>query len=71
LGAAIAAEGVEDVAGEALRVDAYQGGFARFKSAHAQGQGLFDGVFEMALETEDPEVSVLGREIGFGHFDEP
>ena len=71
LRAAIAAQRVEHVAGEALGVDAHQRRFAVCESAHAQRQGFFHGVFEMALETEDPEVSVLRREIRFGHFEEP
>jgi hypothetical protein len=78
--AAVAAKGVEDVAGEALGVDADDGGCG-VDVAHDEGDGGFDanlwdgdvvvageGVFDEALEAEDAEVSPAGGEVGIGYF---
>ena len=78
--AAVAAEGVEDVAGEALGVDA-DDGRRGVDVAHDQGYGGFgadggggdvvvagSGVVDDALEAEDAELSPAGGEVGFGYF---
>jgi hypothetical protein len=78
--AAVAAQGVEDVAGEALRVDANDGGGA-VDVAHDEGDRAFDasyrgrngvvaglGTVNDALEAEDAEGSPAGGEIGVGYL---
>ena len=79
---AVAAEGVEDVAGEALGVDADDGrgwpsvGRGRFEVAHGEGYGGFDGFaggvagLGDAFEAEDAEVSPAGGEVCVGDFGE-
>ena len=77
LQAAIAAQRVENVAGEALRVDADQ----RRRGvdvAHDQGDKAFDFLdgagaiggrrLVHALKAENAECAPAGREIGFGDF---
>jgi hypothetical protein len=78
--AAVTAEGMEDVAGQALGVDADDRG-RRVDVTHDKGNGGFSadsgrrdvvvagcGVFDQALESEDAELSPPGGEVGFGHF---
>lgn len=60
--AAVAAEAVKDVAGEALRVDAHQGRRAG-DIAHAEGKALLEAaVLEAAFEAVDSEVAEFTRE---------
>jgi hypothetical protein len=78
--AAVAAEGVEDVAGEALGVDTDDGG-GGVDVAHDESYGGFDadgrggdgvvageGIFDEALEAEDAELTPAGGEVGIGYF---
>ncbi len=72
---AVAAQGVEDVAGEALGVDADERSFgAGVEVAEGEGYGLFDGLaggiagLGEALEAEDAEVSPAGGEVGVGYL---
>jgi len=74
---AVAAERVEDVAGEALGVDADDGGGFKFRRARVEiaegeGDGGFDG-FSCGIagdgegfEAEDAEVSPTGGEVRIG-----
>jgi hypothetical protein len=70
---AVAAEGVEDVSGEALRVDTDDWGIC-VDVPHDEGDGAFDGFARGvagdwdAFEAEDAEVSPAGGEVGFGNF---
>ena len=67
--AAVAPEGVEYVAGEALGMDTDQR-WLRMDIAHHQGDGRFwpasFGVKFAAFKTKDAESSEFCREIGFG-----
>lgn len=78
--AAVAAQGVEDVSGEALGVDAHDRGLA-VDVAHDEGHSPFDapggdgnrvvaglGVVDNALEAENAEVSPAGRKICIGYL---
>ena len=67
LGAAVAAKGVEDVAGEALGMDADDGWFAA-ERAHAQDDGFFGGGRQVADEAVDTECAEAGGKVGFRHF---
>jgi hypothetical protein len=77
---AVAAQGVEDVAGEALRVDAddwrrgmdvpedeSHGGLDTLLRGHVVGGGGL-GVIQDAFETEDSEMSPARGEVGVSHF---
>ena len=77
---AVAAQGVEDVSGEALGVDADDGRRGVDVSEH-QGDGGLDallrrgvvgggrfGAFEDAFEAQDAEVSPARGKVGFGYF---
>ncbi len=73
---AVAAEGVEDVSGEALGVDADQRRGFGVEVAHGERDGVFDGAavgvgvevarLGEAFEAEDAEVSPAGGEVGIG-----
>ena len=67
--AAIATQRAEDVAGEALRVNAYQRR-SRMDIAHHHGNGLFCATVavKQAFKAHDAEVSPTRGEIGFGKF---
>ena len=76
---AIAAQAVERVAGQALRMNAQQrrsGGRVAAQISHRQHGSFLHhivraaGSCEMALETEYPELSVFGGKIGFGGLHE-
>ena len=80
LEAAVAAQGAEDIAGEALRVNTDQWG-RRVDISHDQGNQPFDslamfgGFFaagarfgQMAFEAEDTEVSPASGEVGVGYL---
>ncbi len=79
LGAAIAAQAVKDVAGEALRVDAHQGRRIGREIAHGESDRLFGtgaaASFQtaagVAFKTVDAEETELSWEIGFGGLGEP
>ena len=68
---AVAAEGVEDVSGEALGVDADDGG-SGVDVSHDEGNGGLTGLAGgiagggEALEAEDAEVAPAGGEVGIG-----
>jgi hypothetical protein len=70
LPAAIAAEAVEDVAGEAFGMDAQQRRRPVMDVAHFEDDSLLNPRFSLhagpAFESEDPKKTVLGRKIGFG-----
>ena len=69
LGATIAAEAVEYVARQTLRMNADE----RRRSCHVaepENHGLFNTGVVPALETEDPEMSKTTGEIGFRCLDE-
>ncbi len=68
LGAAIAAQAVKDVAGEALGMDADQNGFGRGQIAHHDGDRFLAAAFGCALETMNPEMAELGRKVGLGNL---
>jgi hypothetical protein len=72
---AVAAQGMEDVAGEALGVDADERGRSIRSGgevAHDEGYGGFDGLvrrgagFGEAFEAEDAECAPAGGEVGIG-----
>jgi hypothetical protein len=77
---AVAAEGVEDVSGEALGVDADErgdalaGGGGGVEVTHGEGDGRVDaletggGGRGDGFEAEDTEVSPAGGEVGVGYF---
>ncbi len=80
--AAVAAQRVEDIAGEALRVDANDGRLG-VEVAHDEGDGGLDadggrgervvaglGIFDNTFKAEDAEVAPAGGEIGIGHLAE-
>jgi hypothetical protein len=65
---AVAPERVKDVAGEALRMNPYERRFGLDVAKH-EGDGCFRpagfGIMVRAFETQNAEVTELGREIGF------
>ena len=78
--AAVAAQGVEDVSGEALGVDA-DDGWSCVDVSHDESDGGFDtlvggwegivaglGVVDDALEAEDAEMTPAGGEVGVGNL---
>jgi len=78
--AAVASQRVEDVAGEALRMNAHDGG-RRMNVTHDESYGGFyadsgsgdvvvagRGVVDAAFKAEDTEVSPASREVGVGYF---
>ena len=72
LRAAIAAQAVKDVAGEALRVDAHQRRLRRrSRSPIFEHHGFFGAGACRAFETVDPKDAELGGKVRFGHFREP
>ena len=71
LRAAVAPQAVEHVARETLGVDADQRGPALGQAAHFEHDRLFDQSVLMALESVDPEESVLRGKICFGHLLQP
>ena len=68
---AIAAQAVEDVAGEALRVDAHQGRRALGEVAHFEHDGFLGAGAGGGFEAEDPKHAELCGKVRFGHFREP
>jgi hypothetical protein len=65
--AAIAAQAVKYVAGQAFGVDPNQR--RRFRNIpHLQDDGFFDGGADVPLESKDPEKAKPGREIGLGYL---
>ena len=71
LRAAIAAQAVEHVARQTLRVDAHQRRVAALEIAHAQHDGLFGASVQVAAKPKDPEKPELAGKIRFGHLLEP
>ncbi len=69
--AAIATEGVKDVACKTLRVDTYQWRLG-MDVAHNERDGRFfaalAGGFEVPLKSEDAEMSPASGEVGLSHF---
>jgi hypothetical protein len=59
---------MENIAREALRMDAQQRGRRCVHVSHAQRHGLFHAVPHASFETEDPEKPVLGRKVRLGDF---
>jgi hypothetical protein len=67
LRAAIAAEAVEDVSGEALGVNAKERrGILAAHVAHHQGNGFFERISVMPFEAVNPERPVFGGKRGLG-----
>jgi hypothetical protein len=71
LRAAVTAQAMKNVAGEALRVDSHQRRIASHHVAHVQNYGFFDAIRHMPCESKDPEGAIFGREIGFGYLFQP
>src|ERR1022692_2327040 len=70
--AAIAAQAVENVAREALRVNAHQRRQRTVRHiAHLQHDGFFQAVIEAAFKSVDSKVSKPGWEIRFGSLVQP
>ena len=67
---AIAAQAVENVARQALRMNPHQHRFRRLNIAHLQHHGVFRVVALHALEPQNAEVSEAAGKIGFGDFAE-
>ena len=63
--AAITAEGVEQVAGEARRVEPDQWGFDRLQVPHHEGDRLV-ARFVLDAIGDDPSLAVAGRQVGLG-----
>ncbi len=68
LGAAIAAQAVEHIAGQALRMDAHQWRRAFPHLAHFQHDSLFAASAVVALKAVDLEVTPAGRKFCLSHF---
>ena len=68
LRAAIAAEAMKHITGQALGVDADQRRAAGGEIAHLQHDRLFGAVSPFAFESVDPKGTKLRRKIGFGHL---
>ncbi len=62
---AVAAQRSEDIAGEALGMNAHKRRRG-MNIAHHQGHRVFLASVEVALEPEDAEVAPTGREVGGG-----
>ena len=71
LRAAIAAQAVKHVSGEALGMNANQRRGAGGQVPHFQHDGFFGEVAIAAFESIDPEGAELRRKGRFGHFREP
>ena len=67
---AIAAQAVENVARQALRMNPHQHRLGRLNVAHLQHHGVFRIVAVHALEPQNAEVSKAAGEIGFGDLAE-
>lgn len=63
LGPAVAAQAMENVAGEALGMDAHERRGIALNVAHYQRDGFFDVHTCVAFESEDPKRAVLGGEV--------
>jgi len=70
LSAAVAAEAVENVSGEALGVDAHERRGIGGDIAHDERHGFVDSTGRLALEAIDPEGAVFGGEVGLGDLAE-
>jgi hypothetical protein len=70
LGAAVAAEAVENVAGEALGVNPHERRGIGCDVAHDEGDGFFYTRRRAALEAKDSEGAVFGGEVGLGDLAE-
>ena len=62
---------MEDVAREALRVDAHQGRRASGEFAHFEDDGFLGAGPRGGFEAENPKHAELGGKVRFGHFREP
>ena len=71
LRAAIAAQAVKHVSGQALGVNADQRRGVAGQIPHFQRDGFFGEVALAAFESIDPEGTELRRKVRFGHFREP
>ena len=69
--AAVAAQAVENVAGEALGMDAHQGRRRALQIAHLQHHRFFDAIVVAAFKAVDAEVAKPGWKIRFGYFVQP
>jgi two-component system LytT family sensor kinase len=71
LGAAIAAQAVEDIARQALRVNADQGRRTMRYIAHLEDHSLFQAVFVTAFESVDSKVPKPGWKVRLGSLVQP
>ena len=71
LRAAVAAQAVEHVAGQALGVNPHQGRRTDLDIPHLQNHGFFAAAGVHPLESVDSKLAEARREIGFGHLLQP